>query len=274
MTLATCVGANSRRQLDDHAAGCKLQVQRSLRVELAPVRRLGGREHLGHGPRPWVHPRRRRRVVRGGDQRGQERGACGHRPLLPGDMCRRETRSDKLPRRLARRLRAGLKGSRVRFGKLRLRAILALLVLTTTVPLGLFAGLVICKSWQQQRALVERRNVETARAVMVAVDQDVESVRARCRRWPPRTCSIRPIARASTKWRCGWCRRKPGWYAVLLVHPSGAVMADTALPSGDTPSFTTADWVQTRQQVAPLDGVEPVSEKRRPASTFSSSPCR
>src|SRR6185312_15631788 len=29
-----------------------------------------------------------------------------------------------------------------------------------------------------------------------------------------------------------------------LVHPSGAVMADTAIGDNDIPSFTTADWVQ------------------------------
>jgi CHASE1-domain containing sensor protein len=66
----------------------------------------------------------------------------------------------------------------VRFGSLRLRAILALLVLTTLVPLGIFAGWLIFRSWQQQQAIVERRGVETARAIMVAVDQEIESVRS------------------------------------------------------------------------------------------------
>ena len=56
-------------------------------------------------------------------------------------------------------------------GKLRLRAILALLVLTTSVPLGLFAGLLIIRSSQEQRLIVEQRNVETARAVSVAVEE-------------------------------------------------------------------------------------------------------
>ncbi len=58
------------------------------------------------------------------------------------------------------------------------RAILALLVLTTSLPLGIFGGLLIVRYAGEQRALVEQRNVETARAVSVAVDQHVESARA------------------------------------------------------------------------------------------------
>src|SRR3954471_19297403 len=66
----------------------------------------------------------------------------------------------------------------VRSGKLRLRALLALLVLTTTLPLGLFAALLIARSSHEQRSITERRNVDTARAVSVAIDQHVESARA------------------------------------------------------------------------------------------------
>ena len=57
----------------------------------------------------------------------------------------------------------------------RLRGIFALLVLATTVPLGLFAGLLIAMSSQQQRAVVDRQNVDTARAISIAIDKEVES---------------------------------------------------------------------------------------------------
>ena len=57
----------------------------------------------------------------------------------------------------------------------RLRGILALLVLATTVPLGLFAGLLIVMSSQQQHAVVDRQNVDTARAISTAIDKAVES---------------------------------------------------------------------------------------------------
>src|SRR5690242_7970426 len=57
----------------------------------------------------------------------------------------------------------------------KLRGILALLVLATTLPLGLFGALLILVSWQQQRALVDRQNVDTARAISIAVDKEIES---------------------------------------------------------------------------------------------------
>ena len=132
----------------------------------------------------------------------------------------------------------------MRFGKLRLRAILALLVLTTSVPLGLFAGILIVRSSHEQRALVEQRNVETARAVAVAVDQHVESARAALQALAATDLLTMPQRVTFNEAALRLVPTQPGWYAVLLVHPSGAVMADTALGDNDIPSFTTADWVQ------------------------------
>ena len=136
------------------------------------------------------------------------------------------------------------KGIRVRFGKLRLRVILALLVLTTSVPLGLFAGILIVRSSHEQRALVEQRNVETARAVSVAMDQHVESARAALQALAATDLLTTPERVTFNEAALRLVPTQPGWYAVLLVHPSGAVMADTALGDNDIPSFTTADWVQ------------------------------
>ncbi len=132
----------------------------------------------------------------------------------------------------------------MRFGSLRLRAILALLVLTTLVPLGIFAGWLIFRSWQQQQAIVERRGVETARAIMVAVDQEMESVRSSLSAFAMTEVLDAPDRARFNQTALRLVPTQPGWHAVLLVHPSGAVIADTALPSGDVPSFTTADWVQ------------------------------
>src|SRR4029450_4823749 len=60
--------------------------------------------------------------------------------------------------------------------RLRLRTLLILLVLITTVPIALFAAWLISRSWTQQEALVDRQNIEQARAVGVAIDQEVENV--------------------------------------------------------------------------------------------------
>jgi len=60
--------------------------------------------------------------------------------------------------------------------RLRLRTLLILLVLITTVPIALFAAWLISRSRAQQEALVDRQNIEQARAVGVAIDQEVENV--------------------------------------------------------------------------------------------------
>ena len=131
----------------------------------------------------------------------------------------------------------------MQFGKLRLRAILALLVLITSVPLGLFAGLLIVRSADEQRTVVEQRNVETARAVSVAIDQHVESARAALQALAATEILTTPDRYTFNEVALRLVPTQPGWFAVLLVHPSGAVMADTALSDNDIPSFTTADWV-------------------------------
>jgi PAS domain S-box-containing protein len=133
----------------------------------------------------------------------------------------------------------------VRFGKLRLRAILALLVLVITVPLGLFAGVLIARSSSEQRAMVESRNVETARAVSVAVDQAVESTRSSLQALAATEVLDAPDRATFNEVALRLMPTQPGWYAVLLVHPSGAIMADTALGAEDAPSFTTSGWVRS-----------------------------
>ena len=131
----------------------------------------------------------------------------------------------------------------MQFGKLRLRAILALLVLTISLPLGLFGGLFIVRYANEQRTLVEQRNVETARAVSVAVDQHIESARSALQVLAASDLLDTPDRAAFNQVALRLVPTQPGWFALLLVHPSGAVMADTALDADDSPSFTTADWV-------------------------------
>src|SRR5262245_31532144 len=60
--------------------------------------------------------------------------------------------------------------------RLRLRTLLIVLVLITTIPIALLAAWLISRSSAQQEALVDRQNIEQARAVIVAVDQEVEDV--------------------------------------------------------------------------------------------------
>src|SRR4051812_3633458 len=60
--------------------------------------------------------------------------------------------------------------------RLRLRTLLIVLVLVTTIPIAVFAAWLISRSSAQQEALIDRQNIEQARAVIVAVDQEIEDV--------------------------------------------------------------------------------------------------
>jgi signal transduction histidine kinase len=46
------------------------------------------------------------------------------------------------------------------------------------VPVGLFAAALIDHAWRQQAAVVDRQNIDTARAMLVAVDQEVQKTAA------------------------------------------------------------------------------------------------
>src|SRR5436305_183992 len=59
--------------------------------------------------------------------------------------------------------------------RLRLRTLLTILVVITTIPIAVLAAWLIRRSSAQQEALIDRQNIEQARAVMGAVDQEVEN---------------------------------------------------------------------------------------------------
>jgi PAS domain S-box-containing protein len=125
----------------------------------------------------------------------------------------------------------------------RLRGILALLVLATTLPLGLFAGLLIVMSWQQQRALVDRQNVDTARAISIAVDKEVEGAINALNALASLDVLQRRDLRAFNQLAQRLLPREPGWHAVLLVDPSSRVLVNTAALRDRPDAPPSDDWI-------------------------------
>lgn len=125
-----------------------------------------------------------------------------------------------------------------------LRSILALLVVATTVPLGLFAGWVIWTAWQQQRALVDRQNVEQARAVSVAVDQEIARTVAALNV----LAALEPIDTPDlTHFMQMAARLIPmysGWESVRLVDPDFRVVADTQATADQPGTVLNPDWIR------------------------------
>jgi PAS domain S-box-containing protein len=128
--------------------------------------------------------------------------------------------------------------------RVRLGTILALLLLFTIVPLGLFAGRLVFTSWHQQQDLVNSQNVERARAISVAVDQEVQStitaLRALAALGQIDPGNLQPFYVAATK----MLSLQSGWQAVRLVEPGSRVVVNTAIPFGEPSSLVNDDWVR------------------------------
>jgi PAS domain S-box-containing protein len=127
--------------------------------------------------------------------------------------------------------------------QVRLGTILALLVLVTTVPLGLFAAHLIHSAWQQQQELVNAQNIERARAISVAVDQEVRSTISALQVLaspdtlnPPQLATFYSLARNVVT-------IVPGWHAVLLVDPPSRVLLNTDRPLEQPAELLSDDWV-------------------------------
>jgi hypothetical protein len=97
--------------------------------------------------------------------------------------------------------------------RVQLRTLLALVVLTTTVSFGLFAGWLIYQSQVEQEAVLNQQNVGLARAVSSAVDGEVQS-------------SLNALTVLTTLEQFGdvalrLARTQEHWHAVLLADAHG-----------------------------------------------------
>ena len=132
----------------------------------------------------------------------------------------------------------------VPFRQVRLGTILALLLFVTLVPLGLFAGWLVYGSWQQQQALVNVQNVQRVRAVLVAIDQEVQSsitaLNALAILVPIDPGNLRPFYDAAAD----MLEVQTGWQAVHLVEPNAHVVVNTAVPFGQPSKLVKDDWVR------------------------------
>jgi signal transduction histidine kinase/CheY-like chemotaxis protein len=146
--------------------------------------------------------------------------------------------------------------------RLRLRTLLILLVLVTTIPIALFAAWLISRSSAQQEALVDQQNVEQARAVLVAVDQEVEDVIASLN-----VLSVLDPIGAEDKGDFAAIAERvlpthPEWESIRLVDTRFNVVAATPVTPAGAP-LTHPEWVRqviaTKQPAVSHAIQEPVS---------------
>jgi signal transduction histidine kinase len=128
--------------------------------------------------------------------------------------------------------------------RIRLRTILAWLVLATTVPLGLFAGSLLWTSWTQQQILVDRQNIELARAASVAVDLEVDRAIAALHVLAVLEPIHDPNRAHFTEIAARTIKLHPGWEAIRLVDTSLRVLADTQGLPDETSMLLKPDWAR------------------------------
>ena len=130
------------------------------------------------------------------------------------------------------------------FGGMRLRTLLTLLVLTTLIPRGLFASLLIGRLWQQQREIVEAQNVETARAISLAVDQEVEIDSSALRVAAALELSDAPDRPSLERLAKRLLPVRRGWYAIVLADAGGRIFFDSAGRGEGAAALGSGEWIR------------------------------
>src|SRR5436190_6138299 len=112
--------------------------------------------------------------------------------------------------------------------RLRLRSLLLVLVLVTSLPVALFAAWVVSRSSAQQEALIDRQNVEQARAVLVAVDQELKSTVAALGVLALLDSIDSPDKRRFEEIASRVLLLHPGWQSIRLIDTNLQVLASTS----------------------------------------------
>ena len=120
----------------------------------------------------------------------------------------------------------------VRGRHIRIRTLLAVLVFAATVPLGLFGGWLVARSGGDQRAMADRQNIETARAVAITVDKTMDSTMKALRSLAVLDEELAPEHFGAFAERV--LPTQPTWRALFLTDPAGRDLANTMAGFGDT----------------------------------------
>ncbi len=112
--------------------------------------------------------------------------------------------------------------------RFQLRTLLTLLVLATALPIAAFSAFLVWRSWQQQRAVLDRQNVDLVRAISVAVDGEIDKTTTAL----GALAAIDPLdgsdLGAARTLALRLLRQQASWESVLLVAAGGEILLDTA----------------------------------------------
>jgi signal transduction histidine kinase len=118
---------------------------------------------------------------------------------------------------------------------MKLRSHLTALVLAVLVPMVMFAAIVMFLLGQRQRAAAERGGVETARALMNAVDEKLRGTVTTLQALATAKSLAADDLRAFRGDMLRVLASQPDWRDVILLGPDARVLVDTLRPFGTPP---------------------------------------
>jgi signal transduction histidine kinase/CheY-like chemotaxis protein len=133
---------------------------------------------------------------------------------------------------------------------IRLRWVVAALVLSIVAPLGALAGIGLQRAWRRQLANVDRQNVATVRAISVAVDQDIENTTAALDVLGELHALDTPDLPAFESLASRLLPYQPNWSAIVLADTDGHVVdaVPAVLPGDPSPDghaqFSGVNWAR------------------------------
>ena len=112
-----------------------------------------------------------------------------------------------------------------------LRWVVVSLTLSIVAPLGVLSAVSLQRAWTRQRASLDRQNVATARAISVAIDNEVETTTAALEVFAALHAFDTPDFAAFDSLARRLVVQQTDWSAIVIADVHDAVLA--AFPSGD-----------------------------------------
>jgi len=128
--------------------------------------------------------------------------------------------------------------------RVRLRTILVVLILATSLPIAAFAVWVVWRSSAQQAALIDEQNVKQARAILVAVDQEVLATMASLNVLALLDQIDAPDKRQFAQIASRMLPLHPGWQSIRLIDPSLQVVSSTSAPATEAAPVLDPEWLR------------------------------
>jgi len=129
--------------------------------------------------------------------------------------------------------------------KVGLRWVVVALTLSIVAPLGLLSAASLQRAWRRQRANIDRQNIQTARAISVAIDTEVETTTAALEVFGALHALDVPDLAAFENLARRLIVQQPDWSSIVLADGANHVLAAFLDGDADVSHSPAAGWAET-----------------------------